>query len=102
MAKRYRVSGPLRAYDTNPGGLTPPLDPDDPLVQVNITAGIIHDPGGQKSEPKAAAPTMACPLCKESGVKKPAALTADKVADHYADQHAGFAVPAFTPDSEEE
>ncbi len=99
--KRYRVSGPLTAYETAPGGLTPPLDPDDPLVQINIRAGIIHDPGGQKTTKKAAE-TMTCPLCVESGGMKAAVVTADQVAAHYADQHAGFAVPAFTPDSEEE
>jgi len=100
--KRYRVSGPLTAYDTKPGGLTPPLDPDDPLVQVNITAGIIHDPGGSKDAPKAEPDVMTCPLCVESGAKKAAKLGAADVSTHYAKEHAGFAVPAFTPDSKEE
>jgi hypothetical protein len=101
MAKKYRVSGPLTAYDTKPGGLTPPLDPNDPLVQINIDAGIIHDPGGTKAE-KQAPDVMTCPLCLERGDKKPATLAEGDVAEHYAEEHAGFVVPAYNPDSEEE
>jgi len=96
MAKRYRVSGPLTAYETEPGGLTPPLDPTSPLVQINIAAGIIADPSGKKAD------TMTCPLCVERGEKKPPSLDIVALSSHYAENHAGFATPAFNPDSEEE
>jgi hypothetical protein len=97
LAKKDMVSGPFPAYDTKPGELTPPLDPADPLVQINIYAGIISDPNGDGSPD-----TMTCPLCVEAGEKKPPRLDIVALSSHYAENHAGFAVPAFNPDSEEE
>jgi hypothetical protein len=96
MAKKYMVSGPFPAYETKPGELTPPLDPADPLVQINIYAGIISDPKGDGTPD-----TMTCPLCVESGAKKPAKLDIVSLSSHYTEQHAGFATPAWNPDSED-
>lgn len=97
--KQYRVAGPFPAYGAKVGDVVT-LDADDPLVQINVSAGIIAP---AKSTVKAADPMMTCPLCVERGMTKPVTVTsADDLAKHYADKHAGFVVPPFVPNVEKE
>ena len=94
--KTYTVTVP--AYGKQPGESVS-VDPNDTLVQLNVAAGVLVEGKGVT----VLAPQMTCPLCRDDlEMKRPPKLSSDQeLHDHYQDKHAGFAVPAWQPDSEE-
>jgi hypothetical protein len=93
--QKFTVAGPLGAYGAKPGE-TVDVDADDPLVQLNITAGVLTSgAAGKDAKP----PVMTCPLCVEHGLKTPTRLhTPDELEDHYVERHPGFETPEWRTD----
>lgn len=93
--KTYTLTKP--AYG-QAAGQTIALDDSDPLVQMNVDAGVLV-PG---KDGKPADEKMTCPICDEH-MQRPSKLpTAEDLAAHYEEKHAGFVVPTWQADSEEE
>lgn len=99
MAKqKFKVAGPFPAYDTKPGGIVE-LDADDPLVQVNIDAGVIVAGKDATAESKPA--EMRCPACTDEGKARPPKFTnGDDLAAHYSEKHPALVAPTFTAEKE--
>lgn len=94
--KTYTLT--VRAYGKEPGD-TVSVDPNDRGVQINVAAGVLTEQKPSQAEPV----QMTCPLCRDDlDMKRPHKLSSDQeLHDHYQDKHAGFAVPAWQPDTEE-
>ena len=94
--KTYTVTVP--AYGKQPGESVD-LDPNDTMVALNVTAGVLVE----GKDATTVAPTMTCPLCRDDlDMKRPPKLSSDQeLQAHYQDKHAGFATPAWQPDTEE-
>jgi hypothetical protein len=94
--KTYTLT--TRAYGLERGD-TIKLDENDSGVRLNVAAGILTEDKKADAGPE----VMTCPLCRDDlEMKRPPKLSSDQeLADHYQDKHAGFAVPAWQPDSEE-
>lgn len=92
MAKqKFSVTGPFTVYDTPPGGAVE-LDADDPLVQANVTAGVI----GPYEEPSAPQKTP-CPACVEQDMSRPTRVSSqEELAAHYGEKHPALVVPSIT------
>ncbi len=88
--RTYTLTHP--AYGKEAGD-TVRLDELDPLVQLNVSSGILTtdkdsvDPG-----------QMTCPICADTMKRPPRFGGESDLADHYADKHAGFVVPAWAAD----
>jgi hypothetical protein len=90
--QKFTVTGPAAVGGVAPGGEVE-VDASDPLVQLNIQAGILT------ATPSAEAAVMTCPLCLERGLKHPPKLhTPDELAEHYTERHAGFETPEWRTD----
>lgn len=70
----------------------------DDLVRLVVDAGVITP---RKRDPDAAPDRMTCPICAEH-MKRPPRLEAGELEAHYAERHAGFVVPDFTADTEDD
>lgn len=81
-----------------PAGTSVALQEDDPLVKLNVEAGVLVPGKDQSVTPE----EMTCPICKETMKRPPRFDSAEALSDHYADKHAGFVVPAWQADTEEE
>ena len=94
--KTYTLT--TRAYGKERGD-TVSLDPEDSGVRLNVAAGILTEAKASTLEPA----VMTCPICRDDlEMKRPHKLSSDQeLHDHYQDKHAGFAVPAWQPDTEE-
>lgn len=93
--KTYTLTHP--AYG-QPAGTTVALDDTDPLVQMNVDNGVLT-PGKDHAT---AAPKMTCPICAEHQKNPTTLKDAEGLAAHYEDKHAGFVVPDWHADTEEE
>jgi len=94
--KTYTLTHP--AYG-QPAGTTVALDDTDPLVQLNVDNGVLIPGKDQKVD---AAGEMTCPICAETMKRPPKLPTAEDLAAHYEEKHAGFVVPTWQSDTEEE
>src|SRR4249920_899031 len=89
--------GPMKTYTLTrqaygqPPGTTLALDPTDPLVQMNVTAGVLVE----GKDAKVDSGEMTCPICAETMKRPPRFPTADNLTAHYEDKHAGFVVPTW-------
>lgn len=93
--KTYTVTVP--AYGAQPGE-TVRVDPADPTVQLNVSAGVLSEDKATDMRRQ----TMNCPICSET-MKRPPKLSSDQeLQEHYQDKHAAFQAPAWQPDTEEE
>jgi hypothetical protein len=93
--RTYTLTRPAYGKDS---GATISLQPDDPLVALNVQSGILVEGKTDAAE----AEKMTCPICKET-MKRPTKLdNADDLAAHYEDKHAGFVVPTWQADTEED
>lgn len=93
--KTYTLTQP--AYG-QPAGTTVALDDTDPLVQMNVENGVLVAGKDQKvSEQR-----MTCPICAETMQRPPKLSTAEDLAAHYEEKHAGFVVPDWQADTEED
>ena len=88
---KFKLAQP--AYGKDAGDVVD-LDESDPLVKLNEDAGVISRAEKEKPE------EMTCPICAESMKRPPRFDGESDLADHYADKHAAFAVPAWTADPE--
>lgn len=89
MERQFTVTGVQTAYATKPGG-TVSLDASDPLVRMNIAAGVLVLVDGQPD------PKYPCPACAESGMKRPPSFaTSDLLADHYGEKHPALVAPEW-------
>ena len=93
--KTYTLTHP--AYG-QPAGTTVALDDTDPLVQLNVENGVLVPGKDAKIEPE----KMTCPICAETMQRPPKFPTAEDLAAHYEEKHAGFVVPNWQADTEEE
>lgn len=93
--KTYTLT--TKAYGED-AGATVELNPDDPLVRLNVAAGILVEGKAPEVGPE----KMTCPLCRDDlDMKRPPKLdNPDELAQHYEDKHPGFAVPAWSADTE--
>ena len=90
--RKYQVGGSQPAYGQPVGGEAE-VDPSDPLVQMNIDAGVLVPLEGQPPE------VMTCPACVEHGLKRPPKLDSeDALTEHYAAKHAGLVKPTWRAD----
>ena len=88
--RTYTLTQP--AYGQEPGSIVA-LDDTDPLVQLNVDAGVLVE-GEQKPS------QMTCPICLLD-TKRPAKFSSGSdLATHYSDKHQGFVVPAWAADTE--
>jgi hypothetical protein len=85
------------AYGKDAGD-TVRLDESDPLVQLNLAAGVLTAAGKDTPEPG----QMTCPICAETMKRPPKFGGESDLSDHYADKHAGFVVPAWAADEKGE
>lgn len=81
-----------------PAGTSLALDESDPLVKLNVDNGVlIPSYDGPPLDAR-----MTCPICKET-MKRPVRVdNADDLAAHYEDKHAGFVIPDWHADTEED
>jgi hypothetical protein len=79
-------------------GTTLALDDTDPLVQMNVENGVLV-PGKDQTT---VAQKMTCPICDETMTRPPRFENADLLAAHYEEKHAGFVVPAWQADKEDD
>lgn len=93
--KTYTLTSPAYGHER---GDTVSLDPTDPLVTMNVDAGVLVEGKDAKVEPV----KMTCPICDEHMQRPPKMDDAEALAAHYEDKHAGFVVPAWQPDKEDE
>jgi len=65
------------------------LDPDDPLVQINIGAGVLVAVGEVRRQ------AMTCPACKDVGTPKrpPRFTTVEDLTTHYNEKHPALVIP---------
>lgn len=89
--KTYTLTQP--AYGQNAGARVA-LDDTDPLVKLNVEAGVLV--AAEKSKPA----EMTCPICSETMKRPPRFGGESDLADHYHDKHAAFAAPAWAADPE--
>jgi hypothetical protein len=68
------------------------LDEKDPLVQLNVNAGILTKPTATDDA------KMTCPICVETMKRPPKFEGESDLSEHYADKHVGFVVPAWAAD----
>ena len=89
--RKYIVTGPFPAYGTQTGDPVT-LDADDPLVQINATAGLITLASEVEAQPKP--DPMPCPACTGQGAKKvPTFASWAEMDEHYIEQHPGLVKP---------
>lgn len=85
------------AYGQEPG-TSLALDESDPLVKLNVENGVLV-PGKDATTVQE---KMTCPICSETMQRPPRLSTAEDLAAHYEEKHAGFVVPAWQADREDE
>ena len=89
--KTFTVVGSQPAYQVMPGN-TVELDEADPMVALNVAAGVLAE-GDHRPPP----PRVACPACVEHGMKRPPRFdTADALAEHYAEKHPALVIPEWS------
>jgi len=97
----YIVAGDLPMFDAagtrvDPGGEITLEDSE--LVRMNVESGMLELKRRQKGDAEDA-PRMTCPICAEHMKRPPKFESAEELAGHYRERHAGFAVPDWEDDS---
>jgi len=90
----YTLTSP--AYGLERGD-TVTLNAADPLVQMNVDNGVLVEGKDQKTEPA----KMTCPICGETMQRPPKFSDPPSLEAHYEEKHAGFVVPDWQPDEED-
>ena len=93
--RTYTLTQP--AYG-QPAGTSVALDQNNPLVQLNVENGVLVEDADAKLDPQ----RMTCPICAETMQRPPKFIDADTLAAHYEEKHAGFVVPTWQADKEDE
>lgn len=93
--RTYTLTTP--AYG-QPAGTSLALDQNDPLVKLNVESGVLVEGKNQDVEPE----QMVCPICEENMKRPPRFDSAAALSDHYQEKHAGFVVPDWQPNTDEE
>ena len=92
--KTYTLTHP--AYG-QPAGTSLALDDTDPLVQMNVTSGVLVE----GKDASTVQQKMTCPICADN-LKQPPKLSDHATLEaHYEDKHPGFVVPSWMPDKED-
>jgi len=94
--KTYTLTQPAYGQER---GSTIRLDPGDPLVGLNVDNGVLVE---GKQDTKTDPLRMTCPICDEHMQRPPKFEDAESLAAHYEDKHAGFVVPDWQPDKEDD
>lgn len=74
-------------------GETVDLNPEDPNVALNITAGVLT------VDPDAPPEKMTCPACNDHMKRPPKLAGPDELHAHYEDKHPGLVTPPWSADN---
>lgn len=87
MNRKYKIVGPFPAYGVQTGDPVT-LDASDPLVRINVAAGVLElDP----DQPPLKIP---CPACEGQGMKRPPHFASlAELQAHYGEKHPALVAP---------